>query len=349
MIRPTALLLLALAAGCASSDAKRTVPPRFSIAEVPAAIEASRADLDAGRSDVALERLRSAKNTPGLPAALRQQVQVALERAAQDVIDHSTDYRHLEDLTDVDIPRTMAVAAGIRAGRLLFEDGERLDAFRLIRKLDAKFPQHPQRAQAAELLFEVGNDLAHDEGTYLLIFSFKSDAPQVLEYLVMNHPSAPQGDEALWTLGELYEESKRRQLAIEKHQDLQLWYPDSPYAVRSQARVPGLRLKILGSPEYDRSELTRARAELETWLEEHELTASRDLVDEVQRNRTDAIRRLADSDLQIARFYRTVDAPIGAERHARRAYDLAREGRDEAQVAEASALLESLQPEGSTP
>ena len=208
MIRSTALLLLALAASCASSDAKRTVPPRFSIEEVPAAIEASLEDLEAGRAEVALERLRSAKNTPGLPADLRQEVQVALVRTAQEVIDHSTDHRHLEDLTDVDIPRTMAVAAGIRAARLLFEEGERMSSFRLIRKLDAKFPQHPQRAQAAELLFEVGTDLAQDEGRYLLIFKYKSDAPQVLEYLVMNHPSSPRGDEALWTLGEIYEESR---------------------------------------------------------------------------------------------------------------------------------------------
>ena len=85
------------------------------------------------------------------------------------------------------------------------------------------------------------------------------------------------------------------------------------------------------------------------WLDDHELTATADLIDEVRRDRTDAIRRLADSDLQIARFYRTVDAPIGAQNHARRAYDLAREGGDEDQVAEAGALLESLQPGGSTP
>ena len=224
-----------------------------------------------------------------------------------------------------------------------------MKAFRQLRLLDAKFPQHAQRAQAAALLYEIGENLANDDGRYLLVFRYKSDAPQILEYLVMNHPSAPQGDEALWMLGELYQESKRLQLAIEKHQDLQLWFPESPYAVRSQAQVPRLRLVLLSSPEYDRSELVRARGELEAWLEEHELTASRDLVDQVQYDRTDVVRRLADSDLQIARFYRKVDAPIGAENHARRAYDLAREGGDEAQVAEASALLESLQPEDSTP
>ena len=349
MTRLTALLLLALVAGCSSSDTKRRVSPRFSAAEVPAAIAESEADLDAGRYEAALERLRSAKNTPDLPAEQRQAVQLVLERAAGEVITHSTNASDLQELTDIDIPRPLAVEAGIRAAHLLFEEGERMKAFRLLRKLDAKFPQHPRRMQAASLLYEVGKDLASDDGSYLLIFHYKNDAPQVLEYLVMNHPSAPEGDEALWLLSQLYEEANQLDLAIEKHQDLILWFLGSEYVVRSQAAIPRLRMAILHSPEYDRSQLLLARAELETWLAEHGSTAQPELIAEVRRDRTDAIRRLADSDLDIARFYERVDSPKGATFHARRAFDLAREGADPVQIEEARELLQAVQTEGSNP
>lgn len=349
MIRSSALLLLIIAASCNSSEAKRTVKPRFSVAEVPAAIAASEVDLDDGRYEVALERLRSAKNTPGLPARERQAVQISLERAAQAVIANSTNDADLQELTDVDIPRPMAVEAGIRAAQLQFADGERMKAFRLLRKLDAKFPRHPRRMQAASLLFKIGKNLAQDEGRYMLIFRYKANAPQVLEYLVMNHPSATDGAESLWLLGELYEDSKELGLAIEKHQDLMLWYPESEYVIRSQAAIPRLRLAMLGSPEYDRSELLVARAELEALLAEHGDPGLGKLSGEVRRLLTDTIRRLADNDLGVARFYDRVDSSEGAAQHARRAFDLAREGGDEEQVEEARRLLESLQLEGSAP
>ncbi len=341
-MRLLALLCLLLVGACSSGPTKRRIPPRFSVEEVPGAIEASAQDLEAGRYEKALERLRSAKNTPGLPAQLRQEVQVALEGAAEKVISHSEDYHALEELTDVDIPRVLAVEAGIRAARLLFAEGERMRAFRLLRRLDGKFPRHPRRMQAASLLFEIGKDLANDDGRYMLIFKYKSNAPQVLEYLVMNHPSAPEGAEALFILSQLYQESHRYELAIEKNQDLILWFPDSPYVVRAQAAIPHLRLVRLRSPEYDRSELQRARRELETWLEEHQASAEASLVDEVRRDRLDALRRLADNDLVVARFYRRVKDPAGATYHGERALELARLGGDDEQVEEVRAFLESL-------
>ena len=119
--------------------------------------------------------------------------------------------------------------------------------------------------------------------------------------------------------------------------------------MRSQAAIPRLRMAILHSPEYDRSQLLLARAELETWLAEHGSTAQPELIAEVRRDRTDAIRRLADSDLDIARFYERVDSPKGATFHARRAFDLAREGADPVQIEEARELLQAVQTEGSNP
>ena len=87
----------------------------------------------------------------------------------------------------------------------------------------------------------------------------------------------------------------------------------------------------------------------QAWLAEHGNTALGQLGGEVRRLLTDTIQRLADSDLSIARFYVRVDSSTGATHHARRAFDLAREGGDEEQVEEARDLLESLQLEGSAP
>jgi tetratricopeptide (TPR) repeat protein len=341
-----ALSALSMLSACSSTDKKIEIAPRFTIEEVPAAIAASEADLAEGKVESALERMRSAKNTPGLPAAGRQAVQRVLERSAQAVIDGTEDPSHLRNLMDVNIPRPMAVAAGIRAARLLLADGERMKAFRLIKRLDAKFPQHPEKLAAGRILFQIGESLAKDDGTYWLFFSYKSNAPQVLEYMVMNHPSAPRGDEALTILASLYEDSGRWDLAIEKHQDLLLWFPASRRAIRSQADIPRLRLRALGSPEYDRFEMTLAREEFEAWLAEYTGRAElADLETQVRRNLADAVRRLADNDLDVARFYARVANPEGARYHALRAFETAKEGGDPDQVREAEALLESLPDE----
>ena len=100
-----------------------------------------------------------------------------------------------------------------------------------------------------------------------------------------------------------------------------------------------LRLQALASPEYDRNELQRARGELEGWLERH---AGHPLQQDVERDLTDCVQRLADSDLSIARFYKKVKNPQGAIFHARRALVEARSVGNEGQADEASAMLAAL-------
>ena len=356
------LFVLLLAAACQSSNVKQRVAPRFSVDEVPQAIADSETDLVEGRHARALERLRSARNTPALPNDLGVQVSEALNRAADAVITNSTNAQELYEMTDVDIPRPLAVAAGIRAARLHQERGKRMKAFRVIRNLDAKFPQHPQRGEAAQILFEVGEDMALDTGRYALIFTYRSDAPTILEYLVMNHPSSPHGDRALELLADIYEDKKNLPLAIEKYQELLLWFPGSERTTRvvdtdgidlgeearlltvAQARIPELRLQNLRSPEYDRGELLIARGELQVWIDDHQSSASPALVGKVERMQVDTAQRLADNDLGVARFYKRVDSLEGAWHHGRRALDFASEGRDPNQVDEVRSFLEGLEP-----
>jgi outer membrane protein assembly factor BamD (BamD/ComL family) len=82
--------------------------------------------------------------------------------------------------------------------------------------------------------------------------------------------------------------------------------------------------------------MLQARAELAEWLETF---PGHPLEEQVRIDLADALQRLADSDLSIARFYRKVQSAAGFEFHARRALDTAREAGNEAQITEAEALL----------
>ena len=62
----------------------------------------------------------------------------------------------------------------------------------------------------------------------------------------------------------------------------------------------------------------------------------------MRRDLLDCLRRLADNDLIVARFYRRVDNPTGAEFRARRGLETAREGGDPEQIAEGERLLQDV-------
>ena len=115
-----------------------------------------------------------------------------------------------------------------------------------------------------------------------------------------------------------------------------LEYPGTPEGVWAQARIPHLRLASLGTPEYDRSLMLQARGELAEWLRTYPGHA---LEEQVRIDLADALQRLADSDLSIARFYRKVESQAGFEFHARRALETARDAGNSEQVEEAEALL----------
>jgi len=336
---PVLALGALLGAGCAS---KRAIPYHYEADEVPSILTQARAEL-AGEVPPAkadpvdlVDRLRSARAVSDLPAGVRQDVQNVLEEAAARLIDGSEDPKPLEDLVEYDLPRRLSVEAGIRAARLHYRDGERMRAFRTVRTVDGKFPQHHQRMEAGRLLAEVGLDLAADHGRYGIFFRYRSLAIQVLEYFVQEYPNDPAGPRALRALAEIYEDRRRYGLAIAKNQDLLLWFPEDPLVAEAEADIPRLRLAALGSPEHDRKQMQLAREELDAWLADHPGHA---LVETVEPLRLDALRRLADNDLVVARFYRTVKNLTGAEYHARRALEEARDGRDEDQIAEAEGLL----------
>lgn len=339
-------MLLPLLAAVACRSLPPGVPSSYTAAEVPAALARVDTELAGGEFEKALARSRIAGETRGLSPEERNAVQQRLEAAAlariQQLSAEGKRPGELERIFDLELPRQLSASAGIEAARVYYRDKrKRMKAYRMVREVDSKYPQHQERARGAALLYDIGTDLAEDDGHYFFFFSYRALAPEVYEYLVLNHPEEPRGDIVYRRLADIYQRQGNWRLAIERNEDLILWHPRSTLVPGARARIPRLRLELLKSPEYDRTELEKARAELEAWLEQYPDQAEDDpeLYRQVQVDLVDCLQRLADSDLAIARFYLTVGNAFGAELHARRAVEEASLGGDEGQVAEAEELL----------
>ena len=348
-----ALLLVALAAcaGCASVRGwlPGGVPEELEPEKVPAALATAREDLARGDNQRALEWLQAASRARGLDPALRDEVQRTLEEAAARRIEELSapdqDPGELADMLELGLPRQIAVTASIRAAGILRDRGEPMEAFELIEKVDRKFPLHHERVAAGDLLAAIGLELAQDEPTFFGFFDTRGEAQEVLEYLILHAPWCARSDEAYETLADIYAQDGEWRLAIERLEQLVLNHPNSPRVPAARLRIPEVRLSSHKSPEYDRSELDRARRELEAWLRDYPRSenerAARILL-------ADALLRLADSDLVIAGFYRRVDNPYGARMHATRAIAEAEAAGDASRVERARAMLAAL-PERAAP
>ncbi|MBL8862108.1 MAG: hypothetical protein JNK02_08855 [Planctomycetes bacterium] len=313
--------------------------------EVPAALEAAQAARAAGDPGRAVKLLAPASRARGLAPELRDRVQVELESSAQARIEElsqpGTDPDDLAELVELGLPRQIAVQAGLAAARRYVESGEPMDAYDLLKRLDDKFPLHHERLASGNLMADIGLALSDDTPTLFGWFDTLGESQEVLEYVILKAPWARRCDEAYLALSRMYEADRNWQLAIARAEGLVLNHPGSPLAVAAQARVPKLRLQMLASPEYDRQELERARRELQEWLVTH--TAS-DLQEEVRLDLADCLARLCESDLMISRFYDKVGNAFGAQRHARRAVEEARDAGDAQRLARAEAWQRGLPP-----
>jgi hypothetical protein len=342
-VRPylIALCLAApLAFGCAAfGGSRRATKPE----QVPALLARAEEEHAAGRTDEALDLVRDAREIKGLAPEQRDAIDLAIERYARELVDELATERPdpgaLVDLLDLSLPQQVSVSAGLRAARLYLERGRPYKAYKTLKDLETKYPRHHGRSEAGEILFDAGMRLADDPSHFLGFFSARDDGIEVLEYLTLTYPSERRCDQAFARLAQMYEEDGELEFARERHEDLLFFCGTSPLAVASEARIPHLRLAGLESPEYDRRELTQARTEIEGWLAKHEGHA---LERDVRVDLADCLRRIAASDLGIARFYRRIDQPFGARFHAGRALETARLARDEGLATAAETLLGAL-------
>ena len=324
------------------------IPSTLSAEKVPHALERAEYELGAGDSERALDWMRAASQATGLSSEMREQVRLMLDRAAEqrvrDLSAPGSDPEDLGDLVGMDLPRQIAVSAGLEAARRMWAEGEPIDAYHLVKKIDTKYPLHHERQATGIFLGDLGLELSKDHTKFLFFYDRQEDAAEVLEYLILNYPRAPRCDEAYATLARIYEDDREWSYAIDRLEKLVLNHPDSPLRAQSEANIPRLRLASIESPEYDRGALERARTELEAWLRNWpgRNGVSPELEGRVRLDLADSLRRLADSDRGIANFYIRVGNEYGARRHADRALAEARQAEDPGRVQEAEELLREL-------
>lgn len=350
-----ALVLALASAGCSALPSwipfsPNRVPSKLAAEDVPEAIERSEAALARGDSALAIDWMRSAVRASGLEPEQRDRAQILLERAcAQRIAELAADPEgadELSELVDIDLPRQLAVEAGLRAAERMVAEDRGLDAFEVLKKLDTKFPLHHERQRAGDLMCAIGLEAIQDGPGFLGFWSTRDEGQAVLEYVILKAPQARRCDEAYRALYTLYADDHEWELAVDRAEKLVLYHPGSPLRAEAQASVPRLRLASIKSPEYDRGQITKARFELEQWLSTY--AGKSDLEEGVRVDLGDALRRLSDNDLIVSRYYHRIDSAQGARFHATRAIEEARDAGDPERVAAAEKWLSSL-PEAVLP
>lgn len=348
--RLACLLALAWLASCSSlphwmPGSTRHAPATVKAEDYERAMREARAGMAEGAYDRALDWTLATRETEGLTPAQREESRRLMEEAATRRIAEldveGADPDDLADIAGYDLPRQIAVDAGLRAARRYMEAGEAHDGYLVLKKLDARFPMHHERQAAGDMMIEMGLSLKDDDDGFFGLFETVDEAQEILEYAILNAPWARRCDEGYAALCAMYAKQRRFDLAIERAGQLVLNHPESKLRPRHQLLIPQMRLDSLLSPEYDRQALAQARVELIDWLQTFPGEA---LAAQARRDLVDCNMRLYESDMGISRFYAKVESPWGARFHALRAIDEAREAGDAEREAEARDWLASLPP-----
>jgi hypothetical protein len=242
------------------------------------------------------------------------------------------------------LPRTVRAMRTVGKAQLLLERGSPQLAFEEVVELERTFPSHHLAREAADLVYRSATQLRERNGSFWIFWSDAARADIAYNYLVVQDPTHPHCDEAYWRMAQ-YDAGKRRYAdSIESLADLVLFYPNSPYAIDAEAQIPRLRLADQARIDFDIGSLDRSLAEIRGWLDRHGRTGvdpARDaLIAEMRELEVEALRRLARSDLVVARYYDTLHESFGAHQHAARALDYARQADLEDEIAAAQILVD---------
>jgi hypothetical protein len=338
------LLLLAplLLSGCAllkSSD-----PDAISNVESETAghhLTLATEEFEAGDLDGAIDRLIALRALVLITPEERARADAMLQAAVRQLFDlYEEEGRGSSDFVriyELDLPVHLRATAGLLAADRLIDEGHPVRSFKAVRRVDRKLPTHQARGLAAQVLSRTGHHMLERGGHYWFLFSYTARGVSALEYLVVQYPTSPLCAEAYVALAEHYEGEADLDRAIERHEDLLIYHPESPAAVLSQARLPYLRLQRLERDDYDRSQLVFADIELERWLARY---SGNELEPWVRTVQEECRTRLTNNDLVLARYYARIDSPFGARMHAERALATAQASGLTDMSAEALALLD---------
>lgn len=348
--RALLLFVLLVAPGCALFHSSSSAEGAAAADEL---VTRAESDLAAGKNAQALSELRDARESDSLSSEQKSRIDLLLERCAEARIGElskaGSDPDDMEELFDLNLPRQIAITAGVRTAKLMLDQGEPVDAYSMIKKVDTRYPPagtHHERVLAGDILFEAGMKLAESHFSIFGLFSDQDDAKAILEYLVQNYPKEQRCDQAYRRLAKLYEGDRLWSTALERHQDLVTYHLDSPLAIESEWRIPHLRLVALRRPDYDRRELLRALDELNAWLQAH---AGNEFEARAAADRKECRKRLAQSDLIVAHFYTEVEKWEGARIHAERALALARQSGDASTISKAERCIAGLPRDAQMP
>jgi len=340
------LALLGLLASC-SSPAYKVDPALGEISRVNAGayLQNAQADLDAGDLLGATRLLIELRQKRGLvPEELYQTdhlLNLAATRLFQRVEEDGSGSEGMRYLFELRLPARLRASAGLRMAELLFEEGHPVQAYRAVTNVERKLPNHPMRQKAAEVLARTGTYMLEKGGTYNLIFSYKARGAAALEFLVERYTSSKHCAPAYALLAQHYEADSDYDLALERWENLILYHGEHELVPEATARMPYLRLVRMQRDDYSRQELLRAKQELERWLSYYPDLEQAAWVAE---NLAICHERLAQNDLGVARFYRQINAPLGARLHAERALVEAKLAKSEDTIARIEALLAKLPP-----
>ena len=332
------LLTTTLLTGCSALGTHRV-----DLADVAEHVALAEEEIAAGRLDDAVRRLVAVRATDRLlpeeraksERLLTESVDALLDRFAAD----GSGSDAYDSLFELELPTRLRAIAGMRAAEALFEEGHQVLAYQKIRSIDRKLPTHNARGPAGELLARIGLWLIRNDGRYNLVFSYRKRGVTALEYLVVQYPLSSGCPEAYAELAAYYEGIGDLDYSIERHEDLIVFHAEHPLSIESEARLPYLRMERLVRDDYDRGEVLLAASEIERWLQRYQ---GHELEGWMRELEIECVKRMARSDLILARYYRRIDSPFGARMHAERAATRASQMGLESTAQEALALLASL-------
>lgn len=340
-----AALCLWLSTGCAAvaSVFEPSVPDlpskRASAEEVERQLARAAAELEAGQLREVSERCLRLRQVRNLPSPLRERSEVLLEQATLARVANAERSKDLRSPSASRLPRRSRAIQTVARSRLFLAEGSPYRAFSEIRDLEAAHPGHHLQNEAADTVYQAGLDLSQAKRAWIFLFSKRAQAPGVLDYLVLQHPSYPRCDHAYYLLASLHADDRDIELAIDRLSDLLLYHPVSPYAREAELLIPTLRLSDHLRIDHDYAGLVMSERELTAWLGRVASAEQGELAERARAALFETRRRLVEADLEVAQFYRTVKRPEGTTLHAGRARQRAQLIDDSEALGRAQALL----------
>ena len=212
-------------------------------------------------------------------------------------------------------------------------------AYKTVREFPDRHGFSAYRPAVAQLEFDLGNRLIRGSDAWSFFGSDRERGVIVLEHFITRYPRNRAVPEALRLLGEAAFIAEDWLLSRERFTSIVTDHPDSEWVPLAKFKIAMARYRTLVGPSYDQQAMLDARNELRDFLALQ--------VDNPQfRAEAEAALRTVSSwlgrkELEIARFYLTIDNDVGYRQHLRHA---AEDYPDTAAGRQAAQTLASLPP-----